>query len=56
MKNKKMMAGGGMMKKKKMMAGGGMMDKKKMMGGGMKKMMYKSGGFLEPAIPNIDDL
>lgn len=30
--------------------------KKKMMGGGMKKMMYKSGGFLEPNIPNIDDL
>jgi len=37
---------------KKKMYGG----KKKMMGGGMKKMMYKSGGFLEPAIPNIDDL
>jgi len=30
--------------------------KKKMMGGGMKKMMYKSGGFLEPKIPNLDDL
>ena len=30
--------------------------KKKMMGGGMQKMMYKSGGFLEPATPNLDDL
>ena len=30
--------------------------KTKMMGGGMKKMMYKSGGFLEPATPNLDDL
>ena len=37
---------------KKKMYGG----KKKMMGGGMKKMMYKSGGFLEPKIPNLDDL
>tara|TARA_R110000824_G_scaffold400712_1_gene609126 strand:+ start:1145 stop:1531 length:387 start_codon:yes stop_codon:yes gene_type:complete len=37
---------------KKKMYGG----KKKMMGGGMKKMMYKSGGFLEPTTPNIDDL
>lgn len=37
---------------KKKMYGG----KKKMMGGGMKKMMYKSGGFLEPKIPNIDEL
>ena len=44
---KKMMKKGG----KKMMMGG----KKKMMGGGMKKM-YQSGGFLEPGIPNIDDL
>tara|TARA_Y100001963_G_scaffold155730_1_gene247625 strand:+ start:864 stop:1265 length:402 start_codon:yes stop_codon:yes gene_type:complete len=24
--------------------------------GGMKKMMYKSGGFLEPKTPNLDDL
>lgn len=38
-------------KKKKMMYGG----KKKMMGGGMMKK-YQSGGFLEPGIPNIDDL
>lgn len=44
---KKMMYGG----KKKMMMGG----KKKMMGGGMMKK-YQSGGFLEPGIPNIDDL
>ena len=29
---------------------------KKMMGGGMKKMMYKSGGFIEPPIANIDDI
>ena len=29
--------------------------KKKMMGGGMMKK-YQSGGFLEPGIPNIDDL
>jgi len=48
-KKKKMMSygkGG-----KKMMMGG----KKKMMGGGMMKK-YQSGGFLEPGIPNIDDL
>ena len=44
---KKMMKKGG----KKMMMGG----KKKMMGGGMMKK-YQSGGFLEPGIPNIDDL
>ena len=36
---------------KKKMHGG----KKKMMGGAMKKM-YKDGGFLEPRIPNLDDL
>jgi len=29
--------------------------KKKMMGG-VNKKMYKSGGFLEPIIPNLDDL
>jgi len=40
-----------MKKPKKMMYGG----KKKMMGGGMMKK-YQSGGFLEPGIPNIDDL
>ena len=44
---KKMMKKGG----KKMMMGG----KKKMMDGGMMKK-YQSGGFLEPGIPNIDDL
>ena len=60
-KNKKKMGGKapekkmGMGGKKKMMSYG-KGGKKKMMGGGMKKMMYKSGGFLEPKIPNIDDL
>ena len=34
---------------------GGVKKKKKMMGGAAKKM-YKSGGFLEPRIPNLDDL
>jgi len=37
---------------KKKMHGG----KKKMMDGGAMKKMYKSGGFLEPRIPNLDDL
>ena len=41
---------GGMDKKKKMYGG-----KKKMKGGGTKKMMYETGGFLEPGIPNLDD-
>ena len=46
----------GMGGKKKMMKDGG---KKKMGYGGMmkkKKMMYETGGFLEPGIPNIDDI
>ena len=30
--------------------------KRKRKKGGMKKMMYKSGGFLEPKTPNLDDL
>ena len=47
---KKMMKKGG---KKKMGYGG----KMKYPGGGMmkKKMMYETGGFLEPGIPNLDD-
>lgn len=40
---------GGMAKKKKMYGG----KMKKGMGG--KKMMYETGGFLEPGIPNLDD-
>ena len=48
---KKMMKDGG---KKKMMHGGKKMMMKKGMGG--KKMMYQAGGFIEPAIPNLDDL
>jgi len=54
-KKKEMKKGG----KKKMY--GGMAKKKKMYGGKMKKgmggkkMMYETGGFLEPGIPNLDD-
>jgi hypothetical protein len=43
---------GGVKKKKKMYGGTAMKDKKGMGG----KMMYKSGGFLEPKTPNLDDL
>ena len=31
-------------------------SKTKKRAGGAKKMMYKSGGFLEPATPNLDDI
>jgi len=44
---------GGVKKKKKMYGGTAMKDKKGM---GGKMMKYKAGGFIEPAVPNIDDL
>ena len=45
---------GGVKPKKKKMYGGAGMKEEKGMGGS--KMMYKSGGFLEPKTPNLDDL